>query len=113
MEHGECARQDVPESVVQRPKAISYADWEALIEHGGFPEPFLKRDQRFTRRWRALRQDQLTKEYLREMSQLQDLAAMETLALLLTEHSAQQLVYSNLSREIGIAVDVSHSSKSI
>lgn len=102
---GECARQDVPESVVQPPKAISDADWEALIEHGGFPEPFLKRDQRFTRRWRALRQDQLTKEDLREVSRLQDLAAMETLALILTEQSAQQLVYSNLSREIGIAVD--------
>ena len=30
---------------------------------------------------------------------------METLALILTEQSAQQLVYSYLSREIGIAVD--------
>lgn len=102
---GECARQDVPESVVQPPKAISGADWEALIEHGGFPEPFLKRDQRFTRRWRALRQDQLTKEDLREVSRSQDLAAMETLVLILTEQSAQQLVYPNLSREVGVAVD--------
>jgi len=30
---------------------------------------------------------------------------METLALILAEHSSQQLVYSSLSREIGIAVD--------
>jgi len=74
---GECARQAVPESVVQSPTPISDADWEALIEHGGFPEPFLKRDQRFTRRWRTLRQDQLTKQDLREVSRLQDLAAME------------------------------------
>lgn len=30
---------------------------------------------------------------------------MQTLALLLAEHSSQQLIYSNLSREIGVAVD--------
>lgn len=44
---GACASQEVPESVVQAPKPISVADWEALLEHGGVPEPFLKRDQRF------------------------------------------------------------------
>jgi uncharacterized protein DUF4143 len=90
---------------VQPPIPISDADWEALVEHGGFPEPFLRGDQRFTRRWRTLRQDQLTKQDLREVSRLQDLAAMETLALILAENCAQQLVYSNLSREIGTAVD--------
>jgi len=102
---GECARVEVPDSPVRSPEPISDADWSALLEHGGFPEPFLTRDARFTRRWRALRQDQLTKEDLREVAQLQHLGAMETLALLLAEHSSQQLVYSNLSRETGIAVD--------
>lgn len=42
---------------------------------------------------------------MRDLTQLQDLGAMETLALILAEHSSQQLVYSNLSREIGVAVD--------
>ncbi|MGH8210565.1 MAG: ATP-binding protein [Steroidobacteraceae bacterium] len=102
---GECARVAVPEAPVRPPEHIPDADWNALIEHGGFPEPFLKRDYRFTRRWRSLRQDQLTKEDLRDVAQLESLGAMETLALILTEHSSRQLVYSNLSRETGIAVD--------
>jgi len=102
---GECARVEIPDSPVRAPQVIRDADWDALLEHGGFPEPFLLRDLRFTRRWRALRQDQLTKEDLREVAQIQDLGAMEVLTLLLTEHSAQQLVYSNLSREVGVAVD--------
>ena len=102
---GECIRQAPAKSVLQPPSPISDADWAALIEHGGFPEPFLKRDARFTRRWRALRQDQLTKEDLREVAALQHLGAMETLAHILAEMSSQQLVYSNLSREIGVAVD--------
>lgn len=102
---GECAHTAVPDTPLRPPQPISDADWNALVEHGGFPEPFLKRDPRFSRRWRSLRQDQLTKEDLREIAQLENLGAMETLALILTEHSSQQLVYSNLSRETGIAVD--------
>jgi uncharacterized protein len=102
---GECAHIEVPESLVQPPQPVSDADWNALLEHGGFPEPFLKRDPRFTRRWRALRQDQLTKADLRDVAQLENLGAMEAFALILAEHSSRQLVYSNLSRETGIAVD--------
>ena len=90
---------------IQPPSPISDADWAALVEHGGFPEPFFKRDAKFSRRWRALRQDQLTKEDLREVAILQHPGVMETLAHILAETSSQQLVYSNLSREIGVAVD--------
>ena len=102
---GECLRTAIPEFPVRLPEPIPEADWSALLQHGGFPEPFLKRDLRFTRRWRALRQDQLTREDLRDVAQLENLGAMETVALILTERSSQQLVYSNLSREVGIAVD--------
>jgi uncharacterized protein len=97
---------DRAKSVKQQPsEKLSDADWNALLQHGGFPEPFLKRETRFTRRWRSLRQDQLTRGDLREVAQLQDIGAMETLALILAEVSSQQLVYSNISREVRIAVD--------
>lgn len=101
----ECVRTAPPDTPVQPPVAIPDADWAALIEHGGFPEPFLKRDLRFTRRWQTLRRDQLTREDLRDIAQLQQLGTLEALALILAEHSAGQLVYSNLSRETGAAVD--------
>jgi uncharacterized protein len=101
----ECIRTSVPSEAVRAPEAISDADWTALNEHGGFPEPFLERDLRFSRRWRSLRQDQLTKGDLRDVAQVQEIGAMETLALVLAEHSSHQLVYSSLSSEIGIAID--------
>ncbi len=101
----ECVRTILPGAPIQPPAAIKSADWSALLEHGGFPEPFLKRDMRFTRRWRSLRQEQLTREDLRDVAKLQDLHSMETLAAVLAEHSSQQLIYSNLSREVGITVD--------
>lgn len=101
----ECVTTATPDEPLRAPQAIGNSDWAALVEHGGFPEPFLKRDTRFSRRWRALRLEQLTRGDLRDLTQLQNLGAMEAMTLVLAEQSAQQLVYSRLSREVGIAVD--------
>lgn len=102
---GECLRTDLPVREIQPPREVAVADWDALWEHGGFPEPFLRRDSRFTRRWRSLRQEQLSREDLREVAHITDLGTMETLMQLLAERSAQPLVYSNLAQEIQVAVD--------
>ena len=45
----ECARVGIPGREIQPPVDIDPADWDALWIHGGFPEPFLRRDLRFTR----------------------------------------------------------------
>jgi len=102
---GESLRTDLPAREIRPPAEVAPADWEALWEHGGFPEPFLRRDSRFTRRWRSLRQEQLSREDLRDVAHITDLGTMETLMQLLAERSAQQLVYSNLAQEIHVAVD--------
>ena len=102
---GECLRTDLPAQEIQPPTEPDAADWDALWEHGGFPEPFLRRDTRFTRRWRSLRHEQLSREDLREVAHITDLGTMETLMQILSESSAQTLVYSNLAQEIKIAVD--------
>jgi predicted AAA+ superfamily ATPase len=101
----ECHYTDLPEAPIRPPHEISTDDWEALWEHGGFPEPFLRREIRFSRRWRTLRHDQLAKEDLRDVTRVQDLGTMEVLIRLLAERSGQQLVYSNLASEVGVAVD--------
>lgn len=102
---GECIRTQLPTKETYHAKEIKKADWEALWEHGGFPEPFLRREARFTRRWRSLRQVQLSREDLRDVASIRDLGTMETLMELLVERSAQQLVYSNLAAEIQVSVD--------
>jgi predicted AAA+ superfamily ATPase len=102
---GECLHTGLPQKEIRQPAEIVSADWDALWEHGGFPEPFLRRDSRFTRRWRSLRQQQLSREDLREVAHVNDLGTMETLMQLLAERSSQQLVYSSLAREIQVSVD--------
>lgn len=101
----ECLHTDVPEKAVRAPSEIKAADWDALCEHGGFPEPFLKRDLRFSNRWRTLRHEQLSKEDLRDVTRVQDIGTIEVLMRILEERSAQQLVYSNLATEIGMSFD--------
>jgi len=101
----ECLHTDIPEKAIRAPQEIKAADWAALCEHGGFPEPFLKRDIRFSNRWRALRHEQLSKEDLRDVTRVQDLGTIEVLMRILEERSGQQLVYSNLATAIGMSVD--------
>lgn len=101
----ECMHTDIPKKAVRVPCEIRAADWDALWTHGGFPEPFLKRDVRFSNRWRTLRHEQLSKEDLRDVTRVQDIGTIEVLMRILEERSGQQLVYSNLATEIGVSVD--------
>jgi uncharacterized protein len=101
----ESIRTSLPEREIHAPADIPAAEWNALWEHGGFPEPFLRRDSRFSRRWRSLRRDQLSREDLRDLAHISDLGTMETLMQLLAERSADPLVYSNLAGEVQVSVD--------
>lgn len=91
--------------LIGRPETLADPDFAALWEHGGFPEPFGKRDPSFTRRWQDLRKEQLLREDVRDLTRIQDLAQLEILAQLLAERTGGQIVYSNLARDAGVSVD--------
>ncbi len=102
---GEIARQDVPKDAVRPPTPVPDKEFAALWEHGGFPEPFLRREQRFTTRWRSLRDHQLFREEFRDLTRIHELAQLEVLGRLIEERSGTSLVYSNLAQEIQVSVD--------
>ena len=93
------------DKVIRQPRMIEPADFEALWHHGGYPEPFLRRDNRFSRRWRSLRLKQLVREEIRDLTQVQQMDQMELLVRRLTRQSARQLVYGKLAREVRVAAD--------
>lgn len=103
----EAIRQDLPDPkrIVRNPTKVRAADFDALWVHGGYPEPFIKRDSRFSRRWRDLRLQQLLREDVRDLTQVQQLDQLETLVHLLSARSAHQLVYSNLAKDVRVSVD--------
>ena len=90
------------EELIRRNKELQEDDWNALFKFGGFPDPFLKRDARFSRRWNSLRFDQLMRTDARDVTRVSDLDQMAALAELLSHRSGEQLVYKNLGCEIGI-----------
>lgn len=90
---------------IRSPRFLEEENWNALWEHGGYPEPYLRREKSFSVRWRALRRDLLMKEDTRDAARIEDLGALEVLGEILAERTAKQLVYSRLAREVGVAVD--------
>lgn len=103
----ETVAQSLPDAdrVVRPPRANDACDFDALWRHGGYPEPFLKRDLRFSRRWQSLRLTQLVREDVRDLTGVRQLDQLELMVRLLADRSAQQLVYGHLARQVRIAVD--------
>ncbi|MCR4318216.1 MAG: AAA family ATPase [Planctomycetes bacterium] len=98
----ETIRQSIPDpkTIVRPPQKAKQTEFDSLWRHGGFPEPFLKRDDRFTRRWTSLRREQIIREDIRDLTGIAQLDQIEVLARILSTRSSCQLVYSNLAREL-------------
>ena len=94
-----------PDRIVRPPRSIDPVEFDALWTYGGYPEPFLKRDARFSRRWRSLRLRQLVREDVRDLTRVQQIDQMEVLVRLLSHGSGRQLVYDTLARETRVAAD--------
>lgn len=98
---------DLPDlkRIVREPEKIKDSDFKALWTYGGYPEPFLKRDKRFSNRWNSSRLKQLTGEEIRDLTQIQHMDQMEMLVNLLIGRSSHQLIYGNLANGIRVSVD--------
>ena len=110
----EITAPDLPSpGIVRAPKPIAADDFDALWQHGGYPEPYLRRDLRFLRRWRregtqVLRGcvGELTgvrqPDQLRQLADLGVLQTQHKLLDILTE-SARQLEFSELAEQLSVS----------
>lgn len=101
----EILHQPITENCINTPQSISDEAWKTLTEYGGFPDPYLKHNLRFLKQWSRLRRNQLFSEEIRTLKQVQDIAHIEMLAVLLKENTGQQLNYSNLATALRVSVD--------
>ena len=103
----EVCEVELPQTAVPHrlPRELSDEDYGALWQFGGFPEPYMRRDARFWRRWKNLRFEQFIREDVRDFTQIQQLDQLEVLARLLAADSGRQLVYANLARQIRASID--------
>lgn len=101
---GELLRQDLLTELLAKPRPLAPARYRQLLEHGGFPEPFLK-DARFGNRWRELRRQQLVREDVRDLARVHEIGQLEVMEGLLRTRSGVSLSYSDLARTVNVTVD--------
>ncbi len=101
----ELGRISISEKEISQPFLPKKQTLKKLLKNGGFPEPFIKDDPKFLNRWKALRQEQLIKEDIRDLSRIQELGQIELLAEFLKHQAGQLTNYSRLANKINVSSD--------
>lgn len=101
----ETVSQRPAELIRREPAEIDPEQWDVLWRFGGFPEPFVRADQRFHNRWKRLRTEQLFREDLRDLTRIQELGQIEVLAELLRSQAGQLTSYTYLAQRVRVSVD--------
>jgi uncharacterized protein len=99
---GECLRQNRATKEFVEQKKISDEKFEALLQFGGFPKPYIKKDLTFSNRWHRLRLDQIFNEEIRELDQVYQLQKFSLLSTLIPKEASHTLTYSNLAKYVGV-----------
>lgn len=74
----------------------------ALLQFGGFPEPWLAQDQTTLRRWQNERLERLVREDIRDLTRIQDLGTLGLLADMLPSRAGSILSINSLSRDLQV-----------
>ncbi len=77
--------------------------YQALHRHGPFPEPFLKQNDRFCRKWHQDYISLLVREDLRDISRVVELDKVENLLFLLPSRIMSPLSMPGLARDLEVA----------
>ena len=102
---GEMVRTTFSQDEIQQPTKVEKDLIPQLLKFGGFPEPFLKGDQRFYNRWKRMRTEQFFYEDVRDSTNINAIAQLEILSEILKERAGQLVNYSTLSNEIQVTVN--------
>ncbi len=82
----------------------SFSHLAELMKFGGFPEPFYSQSETEHRRWSQMRRQLLIREDLRDMTQIQLLALVEQLMLILPERIGSLFSFHSLSEDLRVSV---------
>ena len=80
-----------------------FDDYLALKKFSGFPEAFLKQNERFLRRWQLERTERLFKEEIRDLTTIQELSKMKILVDVLPERVASLLSVNALREDLEVS----------
>jgi len=84
------------------PQAVEQA-FHGLLRFGPFPEPFLRQNERFSRKWHQDYFSLVIREDLKDISRVSELDKIEHLLLLLSPRIMAPLSMANLAGELEVA----------
>ena len=97
--------EDREDTISATPREISDDQWDALLQFGGFPEPFQRASQRFHNRWTLALNDQILREEVRDLTRVRELSQIESLALQIRNRVGQMSNNLGLARSVQSSVD--------
>jgi predicted AAA+ superfamily ATPase len=89
-----------PFSLYEINTAPTRADLDTLIRFGGFPEPFLAQSEREWKRWQRERLARVIREDLIGLEQVREISQLELLAALLQDRVASLLSVNSLREDL-------------
>ena len=101
----ECLRTTLPTTEISPPQQLDADSFANLLQFGGFPEPYTKKSISFKNRWSSLRQKQLFREDIRDLTNVHEIAKLELLATLLKNQVGQAVNYTKLATKLSVSVD--------
>ncbi len=75
-----------------------------LYKFGGFPDPFLKSNEKFINKWHGLHEKQLIYEDIQNLERINEIAQLEVLTTILKTQIGQIFNRSSLSKKIQVSV---------
>lgn len=99
----ELVRPTFRDEIIGKPIKIEDDLFETLLTFGGFPDPFIKSEMRYYKRWQNLRHQQFFQQDIRDISNIHEISLLEILASLLKHQVGQLVNYSNLARKVRVS----------
>lgn len=81
----------------------SASDVQGLLKFGGFPEPFLKADEKFWRRWQRERLQMVIYDDIRDLENIKEISLLELLAEEIPNRVGSPLSVKNLKELLQVA----------
>lgn len=78
---------------------------ERIMQVGGFPEPFLKGERTFYKRWRKQHLDVILREDLIDLEKVRDIKSIELMVDMLRERVGAPVSYSSLATNLQVSVN--------
>jgi len=75
-----------------------------LINLGGFPEPYLKNNESYAKRWRRTHIDTIIREDLLDLEKVRDIKSIEILIDLLRSRVGSPTSYSSLANDLQVSI---------